>query len=74
MCLDFNFVLQLISDPSQTSVPNQVRTRAGLPEMSLCCISLSPLETLSYQVIVVLQQSWIYSNSAEQFFILTEKL
>ena len=25
MCLDFNFVLQLISDPSQTSVPNQVR-------------------------------------------------
>ena len=25
MCLDFNFVLQLISDPNQTSVPNQVR-------------------------------------------------
>ena len=32
MCLDFNFVLQPISDPSQTSVPNQVRTRAGLPQ------------------------------------------
>ena len=25
MCLDFNFVLQLIGDPSHTSVPNQVR-------------------------------------------------
>ena len=25
MCLDFNFVLQLICDPSQTSIPNQVR-------------------------------------------------
>ena len=25
MCLDFNFVPQLISDPSQTIVPNQVR-------------------------------------------------
>ena len=25
MCLDFNFVLQVISDPSQTSAPNQVR-------------------------------------------------
>ena len=25
MCLDCNIMLQLISDPSQTSVPNQVR-------------------------------------------------
>ena len=25
MCLDFNFVVQLIGDPSQTSVTNQVR-------------------------------------------------
>ena len=58
MCLDFNFVLQLISDPSQTSAkPSMGRPELGCLKMSLSCISLSPLETLSYQVISVLQQS-----------------